>query len=195
MKTLNETQMQVLEVAANAGGASPEGLHHRTVASLAKQGLIAEKRGPNKHRLVATPAGVALLRKCGASAAEVAQAAPPAPARVAQAPKLKSPHVAKPKQARASEPVSQAAKPQSRKAQAAPEQPAVREAQGKLGLLIGLLRQPEGATLAAMVTATGWQKHSVRGAMAGAIRKKLGLTVVSEKAGTIRSWRIVETRS
>ncbi len=196
MKTLNETQMQVLEVAAKAGGASPEGLHHRTVASLAKQGLIAEKRGRNdKHRLVATPAGVALLREYGVSAAEVAQAAPPAPARVAQAPKLKSPHVAKPKQARASEPVSQAAKPESRKAQAAPEQPAVREAQGKLGLLIGLLRQPEGATLAAMVTATGWQAHSVHGAMAGAIKKKLGLTVVSEKAGSVRSWRIVEARS
>ena len=196
MKTLNETQMQVLEVAANAGGASPEGLHHRTVASLAKQGLIAEKCGRNdKHRLVATPAGVALLRECRASAAEAALAVPPAPARAAQASKSKSQRVAKPEQPHASEPMLQAVKPKSSKSKAASAQPTVREPQGRLGLLIGLLRQPEGATLAAMVTATGWQKHSVRGAMAGAIRKKLGLTVVSEKAGTIRSWRIVETRS
>ncbi len=195
MKTLNETQMQVLEVAAKAGGASPEGLHHRTVASLAKQGLIAEKRGPNKHRLVVTPAGVALLKEYGASAAEAALAVPPAPARAAQASKPKSPRVAKPKQAQASEPVPQAVKPKSRKSKGASAQQTVREAQGKLGLLIGLLRQPEGATLAAMVAATGWQAHSVRGAMAGAIKKKLGLTVVSGKSGLVRSWQIVEAQS
>ena len=58
--------------------------HHRTVASLMKQGLIAEKRGRNKHSLVATPAGVALLRQCEARAAEAAQTAPPAPARAAR---------------------------------------------------------------------------------------------------------------
>ncbi len=195
MKTLNETQMQVLEVAAKAGGASPEGPHHRTVASLAKQGLISEKRGPNKHRLVATPAGVALLREYGVSATEAALAVPRAPARAAQAPKPELEGLAKSKQAQTSEPMPQAVKAKSRKSKTAPAQPAAREANGKLGLLIGLLRQPEGATLAAMVTATGWQTHSVRGAMAGAIKKKLGLTVVSEKAGLVRSWRIVEARS
>ena len=196
MKTLNQTQMQMLEVAAKAGGASTEGPHHRTVASLVKQGLIVEKRSRNdKHILVATRAGVALLRECGASVAEVAQAAPPAPARPAQASKSKSQRVAKPEQPHASEPMLQAVKPKSRKSKAASAQPTVQEAQGKLGLLIRLLRQPEGATLAAMVTATGWQTHSVRGAMAGAIKKKLGLTVVSEKAGSVRSWRIVEARS
>ena len=194
MKTLNKTQMQVLEVAAKAGGASPEGLHNRTVASLAKQGLIAEKRGRgDKHSLVATPAGVALLRECRASAAEAALAVQPAPAGAAQASKPESEGLAKP--AQAPEPMPPAMKPKSRKSKAAAEQSTVREANGKLGLLIRLLRQPEGATLAAMVTATGWQAHSVRGAMAGAIKKKLGLTVVSEKAGSVRSWRIVETRS
>ncbi len=196
MKTLNEAQMQVLEVAAKAGGASSEGLHHRTVASLARQGLIAEKRGRNdKHTVVATPAGVALLREYGVSATEAALAVPPALARAAQAPKPELEGLAKSKPAQAPEPMPPAMKPKSRKSKAAAEQSTVREANGKLGLLIRLLRQPEGATLAAMVTATGWQAHSVRGAMAGAIKKKLGLTVVSEKAGPVRSWRIVEARS
>ena len=51
----------------------------------------------------------------------------------------------------------------------------------KQSLLIDLLRQPKGATLAEIVEATGWQQHTVRGAMAGALKKKLGLTVTSEK--------------
>lgn len=44
-----------------------------------------------------------------------------------------------------------------------------------------MLRQPKGATLAEIFEATGWQSHTVRGAMAGALKKKLGLTVTSEK--------------
>ena len=195
MKTLNEAQMRVLEATAKPGGASPEGLHHRTVASLVKQELISEKHGRGgKLGLVVTPTGVALLRERRASTAESAKAAPP-PARAAKAPAPKSRRVPKPKQARAAAPVSQDAKLKSGKLATAAEQPAVREAQGKLGLLIGLLRQPEGATLAAMVAATGWQAHSVRGAMAGAIKKKLGLTVVSGKSGLVRSWQIVEAQS
>ena len=47
--------------------------------------------------------------------------------------------------------------------------------------LLALLRRPEGATIADMTEATGWQAHSVRGALSGIIGKKLGLKVVSEK--------------
>lgn len=47
--------------------------------------------------------------------------------------------------------------------------------------LIAMLRAPEGATIQQIVDATGWQPHTVRGAMAGALKKKLGLTVTSEK--------------
>jgi hypothetical protein len=61
---------------------------------------------------------------------------------------------------------------------------------GKLGALVALLLRPEGATLAAMQDATGWQAHSVRGALAGAIKKKLGLAVTSEKTEAGRTYRI-----
>lgn len=44
-----------------------------------------------------------------------------------------------------------------------------------------MLRRAEGATIAQIVEATGWQSHTVRGAFAGALRKRLGLTVTSDK--------------
>ena len=51
----------------------------------------------------------------------------------------------------------------------------------KQAQLIAMLRRKEGATIAQIVAATGWQPHTVRGAFAGALKKKLGLTVISEK--------------
>ena len=44
-----------------------------------------------------------------------------------------------------------------------------------------MLQRPEGATIAQVVEATGWQPHTVRGAFAGALKKRLGLEVASEK--------------
>jgi uncharacterized protein DUF3489 len=49
----------------------------------------------------------------------------------------------------------------------------------KQAMLIEMLSQPKGATLEDLVTATGWQKHSVRGAISGTLKKKLGLPVTS----------------
>ncbi|WP_299363379.1 DUF3489 domain-containing protein [uncultured Paracoccus sp.] len=51
----------------------------------------------------------------------------------------------------------------------------------KQATLIAMLRAPDGATIEEIMAATGWQSHTVRGAMAGAIKKKLGLEVTSEK--------------
>jgi hypothetical protein len=63
----------------------------------------------------------------------------------------------------------------------------------KEALLIDMLRQPEGATIAQIMTATGWQAHTCRGAFAGALKKKRGLTVTSEKIdGGDRIYRISE---
>ncbi len=63
------------------------------------------------------------------------------------------------------------------------------EPKGKLGALIALLRRPEGASLADLQAATGWQAHSVRGAIAGAIKKGQGIEVVSEKTEAGRIYR------
>jgi hypothetical protein len=70
----------------------------------------------------------------------------------------------------------------------------------KQALVIEMLKRPEGATIAQISEATGWQAHTVRGTFAGALKKKLGLTIVSEKiegpAGTPgagqRLYRIAE---
>ena len=47
--------------------------------------------------------------------------------------------------------------------------------------VLELLRRPEGATIAQLVKATGWHPHTVRGAMAGALKKRLGIEIKSEK--------------
>ncbi len=65
----------------------------------------------------------------------------------------------------------------------------------KQALLIDLLRRRKGATIEEIVEATGWQPHSVRGAISGALKKKLGLAVTSERVGDRgRVYRIVGTR-
>jgi hypothetical protein len=56
--------------------------------------------------------------------------------------------------------------------------------------IIAMLRVPAGATLAAIMTATEWQPHSVRGFLAGVVRKKLGLSLVSEQTDKGRVYRI-----
>ena len=47
----------------------------------------------------------------------------------------------------------------------------------KQALMVNLLMRPEGATIEQIAAATGWQKHTIRGAISGALKKKLGLTV------------------
>ena len=65
---------------------------------------------------------------------------------------------------------------------------------GKLGLIVGLLRREEGATIDQLVAATGWQRHSVRGAISGGVKKRLGLLVGSDNPGGVRIYRIAGER-
>lgn len=71
----------------------------------------------------------------------------------------------------------------------------VRGPETKLERLIALLSQPNGATIGEMMTATGWQQHSVRGFLAGTVKKKMGLALTSSKvAGNARRYRIATRR-
>ncbi len=70
---------------------------------------------------------------------------------------------------------------------AGPSRPCSKEA-----LLIALLRRDIGATLDELAAATGWQPHSVRGAIAGRLKRRLGLDIRSEITEAERRYRIVE---
>ena len=80
---------------------------------------------------------------------------------------------------------------------AKPSSPTTGESQSKKAVagtkkarVITMLRSPNGATIAAMMKATGWQQHSVRGFLAGTLRKKLKLNLDSKKIDGSRFYRI-----
>lgn len=68
------------------------------------------------------------------------------------------------------------------------------KANTKHARIIGMLSSAHGATVAAMMTATGWQQHSVRGFLAGVVRKRLKLELVSEQTDKGRIYRIKNKR-
>ena len=150
--------------------------------SLLKKDLIKEVRAKNddtvwrhdeqhgRMTLVATKAAFAALGIDPRDEAEDAEAdaTEPAPAKVEAEPNARS------KTSKSKEP--KAPRKGSKQAQ-----------------LIGMLRRAKGATIDEVVKALEWQPHTVRGAIAGALKKKLGLNVTSEKDGKRgRIYRIAE---
>ena len=82
--------------------------------------------------------------------------------------------------------------PSSAKRSARPE---AERATNKQDQVIAMLRQPEGATIDDIVGATKWQRHTVRGMIAGALKKRLGLRMASEKEERGRVYRISEGKA
>jgi hypothetical protein len=83
-------------------------------------------------------------------------------------------------------------KPRSRSAHSSPK--TTTRPDTKHAKILAMLRTPAGATVAAIMTATEWQQHSVRGFLAGVVRKKLGLNLVSESTDKGRVYRIKDSR-
>jgi predicted transcriptional regulator len=194
MPKLTDTQLVILSAAAQRedGAALPlpksleikGGAATNTLEALRKKGLLEEKPGSRKAAawrdgkdsrrmmLVITEAGLGALdgEPAGKSSKQ------PIPTR-AQA---KKPRGRAKRKTATSKPKGET------------PQKTVRQ-RTKQALLIDLLKRKRGATIDEIVAATGWQAHSVRGAISGALKKKLGLAVSSKKVdGRDRVYRITE---
>jgi hypothetical protein len=164
------------------------GAEQKVLAGLNKRGLIRiieTDGGPQ--RVVITSEGMAAIgieeddaapegateADTGATPAEAAGAGEQAQATT---PATEADRPATPAKRKAKAKATKAAPPTSEPEAAPAEKPAPR-AGTKQALMIDLLKRPEGATVEQIAAATGWQHHTIRGAISGALKKKLGLTI------------------
>ncbi len=191
MPKLTDTQLVILSAAAQRKGGAvlplPKSLKTKgaavtkTLDGLRKRGLLEEKpasreaaawregKGGRRMMLVITKAGLGALD--GEPARKSAKQPTPS-ARTKKPRTVRKPAVSKPKKEKSA--------------------PTIRPGT-KQALLIDLLKRKTGATIDEIIEATGWQAHSVRGAISGVLKKKLGLAVSSEKTdGRDRVYRIAE---
>jgi hypothetical protein len=193
MTKLSDTQAVILSAAAQRDDGAvlplPETLRikggavDKVLGSLKAKGLIDQlgtPRGDNPPPLRITRAGLEAIGvepedRGSDTALPEADTAPTSAEAGAQpvgtpAPATGADSAAAPAKRRAR---AKAAKP----GKAAPAEKPTPRAGTKQALMIELLKRPEGATVEQIAEATGWQKHTIRGAISGALKKKLGLTV------------------
>jgi hypothetical protein len=208
MPRLTDTQLVILSSATKRDGGAvlplPKSLKVQGAAAtgilkgLLKRGLVAEQPAPQdapqwreakdgqRLALIITDAGRAAL---GVESDEQARPRPEAAtARSTRQPQDRRRSSAKPK------PTTKA-KSQSKPKSRAMALPTAARPGTKQALLLDLLQRKQGATIAEATKATGWQAHSVRGAISGTLKKKLGFTVDSTKVDNRgRVYRIVAGR-
>jgi len=182
MTRFSDTQRVILSAASQrADGAVlplPEtlkiagGAVNKVLGSLKSKGLIEHQgmpRGDDPPPLRITRAGL--------EAIGVEPGDGEAPADTAPASKAGTAGAVPAEAASAPPPAKRKAKAKARPGKAAPADKPTPRAGTKQAKMIELLKRPEGATVEQIADATGWQHHTVRGAISGALKKKLGLNV------------------
>jgi predicted ArsR family transcriptional regulator len=202
MTKLSDTQSVILSAASQRDDGAvlplPEtlkikgGAVDKVLGSLKAKGLIDHQgapRGDDPPALRITSAGLEAIgvetegdAPEGAKPADTGATSADAGAQAADAaaPATGADAAAAPAKGKAKAKVAKAkvAKPKSTKPEkAAPADKPTPRAGTKQATLIELLKRPEGATVEQIAEATGWQHHTIRGAISGALKKKLGLTV------------------
>jgi Protein of unknown function (DUF3489) len=203
MTKLSDTQAVILSAASERDDAAvlplPESLKikggagQKVLASLERKGLIArvgEPRGDESPPLCITPAGLEVI---GIAPENDPEAPDPA---LGEPPFIEVTDVPQGgSEAQEPGPANQEAEGPEPAPEAAPAaRTRTPRASTKQARMIELLRRPQGATVEQIAEATGWQPHTVRGAISGALKKKLGLTVTSKKRDDgERTYRFAET--
>jgi hypothetical protein len=197
MTKLSDTQVVILSAASQRDDGAvlplPEtlklkgGALEKVLGSLKSKGLIEHQgapRGDNPPPLRITRAGLEAIgveieghASEGTTPADTGATSADAGARTtdAAAPTTGADTAATPAKRRAKPKAVKAKSTKAEKAAAA-EKPTPRTGT-KQAQMIEMLKRPEGATVEQIAAATGWQHHTIRGAISGALKKKLGLTV------------------
>jgi hypothetical protein len=176
---LSDTQLVVLSSACQRADRSvypltaklPGGAAAKVLGSLLKQGLIKEVQAKREDTVWREDRKRGRLTLRAAPAAFKALGIDPAEAPTDDGGEAEEPAAEEGSSARRSR----------KKGEAKKKTPRMR-AESKQARLIEMLKSPDGATIEEIAKKLAWQAHTVRGAIAGALKKKLGLNVISEKA-------------